>query len=296
MIWLKKNMNLTTRKNWLALSLFGLSFLVITAAQAVSVNGPIDPGKYQWNTAAPANSKWNTNGTSDSEVHDGSGGVEWDIDFMGFDISDKKFSFGIQGGSILSGENTFRSSQTLWLGDLAIDVGGDKDFDYGIVLGLNSDGSTAFELYQVETWSGVNRYNRTPGTRHTTEFYKIETANVDGVEKQVQTVNGDYQKYQGDGEVLGKSDPGTLGPVDGKYIEGDPDKANYVLEGSFDLSLLSLFDPKIGGEVIMYLAMSCVNDEAIVNAHVSPVPLPSAVWLFGSALIGFIGMSRRTRV
>ena len=30
--------------------------------------------------------------------------------------------------------------------------------------------------------------------------------------------------------------------------------------------------------------------------HVSPVPVPSAVWLFGSALIGFIGMSRRTRV
>ena len=30
--------------------------------------------------------------------------------------------------------------------------------------------------------------------------------------------------------------------------------------------------------------------------HVSPVPLPSAVWLFGSALLGFIGMSRRTRV
>lgn len=30
--------------------------------------------------------------------------------------------------------------------------------------------------------------------------------------------------------------------------------------------------------------------------NLSPVPLPSAVWLFGSALLGFIGMSRRTRV
>jgi len=29
---------------------------------------------------------------------------------------------------------------------------------------------------------------------------------------------------------------------------------------------------------------------------VSPVPVPAAVWLFGTALIGFIGMSRRTRV
>jgi hypothetical protein len=30
--------------------------------------------------------------------------------------------------------------------------------------------------------------------------------------------------------------------------------------------------------------------------EVSPVPIPSALWLFGSALVGFIGMSRRTRV
>ena len=29
---------------------------------------------------------------------------------------------------------------------------------------------------------------------------------------------------------------------------------------------------------------------------VSPVPVPAAVWLFGTALIGFIGFSRRTKV
>jgi hypothetical protein len=30
--------------------------------------------------------------------------------------------------------------------------------------------------------------------------------------------------------------------------------------------------------------------------NVSPVPVPAAAWLFGTALIGFIGMSRRTKV
>jgi hypothetical protein len=30
--------------------------------------------------------------------------------------------------------------------------------------------------------------------------------------------------------------------------------------------------------------------------NVSPVPVPAAVWLFGTALIGFIGFSRRTKV
>jgi hypothetical protein len=38
------------------------------------------------------------------------------------------------------------------------------------------------------------------------------------------------------------------------------------------------------------------QDKVPVQSEISPVPLPSAVWLFGSALIGFIGMSRRTRV
>ena len=44
---------------------------------------------------------------------------------------------------------------------------------------------------------------------------------------------------------------------------------------------------KRGGNTAEYLTASLT---------VSPVPLPSAVWLFGSALVGFIGMSRRTRV
>jgi hypothetical protein len=32
------------------------------------------------------------------------------------------------------------------------------------------------------------------------------------------------------------------------------------------------------------------------DLNVSPVPVPAAFWLFGTALIGFIGMSRRTRI
>ena len=31
-------------------------------------------------------------------------------------------------------------------------------------------------------------------------------------------------------------------------------------------------------------------------ASVSPVPVPAAVWLFGTALLGFVGMSRRRKV
>ena len=37
------------------------------------------------------------------------------------------------------------------------------------------------------------------------------------------------------------------------------------------------------------------GSESFVTS-VSPVPVPAAFWLFGTALIGFIGMSRRTKV
>ena len=80
---------------------------------------------------------------------------------------------------------------------------------------------------------------------------------------------------------------------DGNSGDGDDD---YLLEGSFDLGLLSLFDEQTGGRIITYLTMSCVNDEAIAIGDIAAVPLPSAVWLFGSALLGFIGFSRRTQV
>jgi hypothetical protein len=46
-------------------------------------------------------------------------------------------------------------------------------------------------------------------------------------------------------------------------------------------------NPKRGTNTPEYLA---------ANLTVSSVPIPTAFWLFGSALIGFIGMSRRTRI
>lgn len=37
-------------------------------------------------------------------------------------------------------------------------------------------------------------------------------------------------------------------------------------------------------------------DDMVVKVEVSPVPIPAAIWLFGTALIGFVGMSRKTNV
>ena len=35
---------------------------------------------------------------------------------------------------------------------------------------------------------------------------------------------------------------------------------------------------------------------AELTIEINPVPIPAAIWLFGTALIGFVGMSRRTSV
>jgi len=35
---------------------------------------------------------------------------------------------------------------------------------------------------------------------------------------------------------------------------------------------------------------------SIYTSGMSPVPVPAAIWLFGTALLGFIGVSRRTKV
>ena len=42
--------------------------------------------------------------------------------------------------------------------------------------------------------------------------------------------------------------------------------------------------------------VNATNTPEYLKATVSAVPVPAAVWLFGTALIGFVGMSRRTAV
>jgi len=57
----------------------------------------------------------------------------------------------------------------------------------------------------------------------------------------------------------------------------------------------------LGGPLFMYVGEAGNNGETLrglveVSDVPSAVPLPAAVWLFGSALVGFIGMSRRRRI
>ncbi len=50
-----------------------------------------------------------------------------------------------------------------------------------------------------------------------------------------------------------------------------------------------------GGVSIISLAVTLEDSGAIDNIRFSPIPIPAAVWLFGSALLGLAGVARRRR-
>ena len=106
---------------------------------------------------------------------------------------------------------------------------------------------------------------------------------------------GDYVSAvisYGSGDIVDCSSPCYL------TVKGGKDNpARYL----FDLALSG----PIGWDGVENLILSdfwaspdqgSISNFAIYGAAVSPIPVPAAVWLFGTALIGFVGMSRRREV
>ena len=260
------------------------------ASSVAGVDGMIGAGEYAWNTDGYEGSgKWHTRGGY-QEYNDGSGGDPWDIDFLGTNV-DKygSFKIGARGGSILSGSNTYGSHTTLTLSDIAINVVTDSEsptdpaksssgWDYALRLMSIGNGHALFDLFSL-----------TDGNDNVVGSWK-------GSGKYADSTDYDHQPYSYGSTDTFKMENGHLvkSGISGAYSPNAGDDG--VLEVSFDLGLLSLFDETTGGKIITYLTMSCANDEAIVHADVSAVPVPAAFWLFGTALIGFIGISRRTQV
>ena len=60
----------------------------------------------------------------------------------------------------------------------------------------------------------------------------------------------------------------------------------------FPFEFIDMWDTDMGAGPPFNVGDGQVN----LNITVSPVPVPAAFWLFGTALIGFVGMSRRTSV
>ncbi len=74
-------------------------------------------------------------------------------------------------------------------------------------------------------------------------------------------------------------------------LPGDPDGWNVqtVLGGGLN-DLTTIGDTGFQNDVANW------DPGAWINSRINPVPVPAAVWLFGTALLGFIGYSRRRNV
>ena len=270
-----KALNILLTTSLLSFGLISLNTL------AATVDGVITTSEYQWNTTGvEGSSKWDSYRKHKSneyqEYNDASGGDPWNINYLGTSISNGQFQFGAIGGKILSGKKTgssYSSGKGIYLGDFAIGVNaGATDpktdssaFQYAIrLLDVNNNtGIANFELLEGGIWEEANIY---AGTRyenkHKSATYKMVGATSTKTFSGLWTHNG---------------------------------HDNNVLEGGFDISWLSIFDPSVGGTLSTYLTMACVNDEALVHADVSAVPLPAAFWLFTPVFVGLIGFRRRLK-
>jgi hypothetical protein len=244
---------------------------------AASIDGSISLSEYQWNTeGVEGSAKWmsfNESGAN-KEYDDASGGDRWDINYLGTSVSNGQFQFGAIGGEILDGKKTgssYSSGAGIYLGDFAIGVNtGATDpktdssgFQYAIrLIDVNSlTGIANFELLEGGTWQEANIYD---GTAHENKHKSATYKMVDATSSKT---------------------------FSGKWTQNGSDEN--VLEGGFDISWLSIFDPSVGGTLTTYITMACVNDEAMVHAEVSAVPLPSTMFLLAPVLAGFLGMRKR---
>ncbi len=94
----------------------------------------------------------------------------------------------------------------------------------------------------------------------------------------------------------------TLGDFDALYNTATGANSGFLSLGrngkiAFDLtSMVSLSGPS----VYLYLGEVANNGEGLIGAveisDIPAVPVPAAFWLFGTALIGFVGMSRRRKI
>jgi len=93
----------------------------------------------------------------------------------------------------------------------------------------------------------------------------------------------------------------TLGDFDATFDGATGTHSGFLSLGrsgsiAFDLtSLVSLVDP-----IFLYIGEVGNNGEALIGAveisDIPAIPVPAAFWLFGTALVGFVGMSRRRKI
>lgn len=161
--------------------------------------------------------------------------------------------------------------------------------------------NTADDVWEV--WFGFNLASAASLTLDTLGSVTINNFNQPNENDPLDTILALYLADVNDGAILGQNDNCTddtsnddtitsclsfANLAAGEYIAGVSiiENVEFVHGWPFFMTLGGPNELRVEGDI----------DLTISVAAPSAVPVPAAVWLFGSALIGFVGLSRRTSV
>jgi hypothetical protein len=133
------------------------------------------------------------------------------------------------------------------------------------------------------------------GLLNISNYSKSESAGVNYGSLDTSTTNvGGLPDFVAEAES--QNSPGAIdGVTSGSTAAVNPEYLTFdiALNTTFAILLAALND---GGLRVGIHVGSYAGGGSEKLSNISPVPVPAAMWLFGTALIGFVGMSRRTKV
>ena len=246
-----------------------------TAASTVTVNGVKEAGEYTGASSGSISLLWyNEHESIYTKAAGNMNPLDWEIN----QVATGNFSLNV------FFEVPTYARRMIWAKDCNYSSGGSFDSDCAP---LAPGGDTSY-LDAYDDGSHHSSVNMSYGTQTGSEFFEL-----DGV-------TGGFKKKWQDEDTNGLSDDLTWA-TSREWLIGN---------GTCTTSECTQFDRTSSIEV-MWQGLSSANaaaalrdsidsmqlhlsDEAVGLPDIPPVPVPAAFWLFGTALIGFIGMSRRT--
>jgi hypothetical protein len=254
-----------------ALCLLGGS-VVSGVASAACVIGPGDAPNLQtiFNNITQAGQGTDSNVTASTDCLPDANDSYWQISATGGSISTTVIEVAANAGTNTFGIFDSGSTEMVQLFDGSATTGNQ------VLVGIADDGSVYKNFVDTGiNFLGGNNFGYYLGTASNGTFYSDTALNTaDGMDHML--------AYQGVGDTV------KIGP----WAAGPWGPNEFILAWE-DLLFAN------GGASVSCNTINCggadgdYNDFVVMVESVTPVPVPAAVWLFGSGLLGLVGIARR---